>query len=126
LFYHGLCWYSKNSPNQSITISFKTMELQIQSYRFQIQYQYSPRGWLVEGRLGSSGRWSQIDKREDEFVKQGAKPTDSVKITFQCQHQGKYSEFRFTMTGRNQKGDRKFTLNSIELFGNLFEYYSFE
>jgi hypothetical protein len=126
LFYQGRNWYSKDSPNQSITISFQSMELEIENYRFSILYQWRPLRWLVEGRLHSNDKWHQIDKQENKFVKGNASSKDWVEITFQCQNPGRYSEIRFTMTGKNQKGNYKFNLNSIELFGNLIETSNFE
>jgi hypothetical protein len=126
LFYSGFNWYSKDSSNQSITITFQSMELEIESYRFDIRYNRRPLGWVVEGRFHSNDQFIQIDKRGNEFVKENASPDDWVKITFQCQNPGRYSKFRFTMTDKNQQGNHRFTLISIELFGNLFEYHHFE
>jgi hypothetical protein len=117
LFYGNDNWFSKDYPNQSITISFQSIELEIQSYQFSIWYKWRPHGWLVEGRLRSNNKWIQVDKRGNEFVKDHASSTDNVKITFQCQNPGRYSEFRFKMTQKNQKGNNVFNLNSIELLG---------
>jgi hypothetical protein len=101
------------------------MELEIECYRLNIWYKWRPLGWLVEGRLHLNDQFTRIDKRENEFVT-GANPNDWVQKTFQCQNPGRYSEFRFIMTEKNQKGNHLFILNSIELFGNLIEYHSFE
>jgi hypothetical protein len=124
LFSRSWNWFSKVSPNQSIP--FQSMELEIENYRFHIWYECLPLGWLVEGRLHLNDQFIQIDKSWNEFVKENASPDDFVQITFQCQNPGNYSEFRFTMTDKNQQENHKFNLNSIELFGNLFEYHNFE
>lgn len=68
----GHSWYSSSIPNQSITISFQDLELEIESYRFCTKYKYRPFGWKLEGSRYSNEQWTLIDFRGDEFRKEGA------------------------------------------------------
>ncbi|MDR2640946.1 MAG: hypothetical protein LBC61_06730 [Candidatus Peribacteria bacterium] len=122
LFFRGSNWYSSNSPNQSIAILFKSMEVEIESYRLEIQYKRRPLGWKVEGRLSLSDEWKSIDRRGKEFLKDGASENNYISITFHCQNPGNFSEFKFTMTTKKADKSNTFNIQSIELFGTLIQF----
>lgn len=122
LYFAGDNWFSSNSRNQFIIVKFISMELEIESYRFEVIYKWRPLGWQLEGRQSSSDQWKLLDHRGNEFFKQFAKDNDWVALTFNCRAQGKFQEFKFQMNSTQADGDPSLNLYSIEFFGILYEF----
>jgi hypothetical protein len=126
LFYAGLNWSSSNIPNQFIVVQFSAIELDIESYRFEILYKWRPLKWNVLGKNSENEKWKLIDSRDNELIKEGANEDDLVEITFNCQTKGKFQQFKFEMTGKSADRSYEFNLDSIELFGTLFEFHELQ
>jgi hypothetical protein len=78
--------------------------------------------WEVSGRNQEKEIWQRLDSRNNEFIKEDAKENNYVAITFSCQTKGKFQQFKFEMIDKAAYGGYTFNLDSLELFGTLFEF----
>ena len=115
---------SNNEKNSWTCYDFKDRRVIPRSYSVR-SYMYStrwahPKSWVIEvSNDGTDGSWTEIDRRENNNDLNGSYVTVNFKIA-SVPAEG-YHFFRLRQTGENHRGNDCLVVNSLEIFGMLFE-----
>jgi hypothetical protein len=71
------------------------------------------KSWVLEG-CGSSGKWVELDSRDDNYDLNGK----NKQALFNCVFNAYCNQVRLRQTGPNHHGDDYLVITNIEFFGD--------
>ena len=117
-------FYSQNKPDSWIRYDFKEMRVRPTSYSIR-SYVGSPglnhpKSWVFE--VSNDGEsWEVVDRRDDNSDLNDKYVIRNFPISPEVR--GSFRFIRLRQTGENHAGDDKLVINSLEIFGTLFETF---
>jgi hypothetical protein len=112
------CWTSQNVPNSWLQFDFGSRQVAVTGYFIKtypcVRNFSHLRSWVLEG-CGPSGKWIELDARQDNHELNGKSRT----AIFTCSVNAYASQIRLRQTGPNHHGDNYLILTNVEFFGDV-------